>query len=295
MNGRVYDPAIGRFLSADPYIDCAQDMAGWNRYSYVKNNLLAFTDPRGFSRLPPSPALQRVDPGLNGLENIVVEGSRLESIWESFRAGIAMNFYVTTTTGSTAAGGGGQSGGDGTKQREEQHKECLETCQEIANSVTQTLAGILGGATAGFIASATTGGAAVGAGVGGVTALALSLMPQGQVAQAYGGLAIGTVGGYFEARHQGGSTGPGAIGGAIGEAVGGAVGGPDGSVIGGSVGGAVGAGLAARANGVVGALALGSAFGAAAAGALGGQVYNLTLSSLDPITESTCETICRPQ
>src|SRR5690606_6813222 len=25
MNGRVYDPAIGRFLSADPFIDCEQN------------------------------------------------------------------------------------------------------------------------------------------------------------------------------------------------------------------------------------------------------------------------------
>ncbi|VVH66721.1 Rhs family protein-like precursor, partial [uncultured Gammaproteobacteria bacterium] len=31
MNGRVYDPQIGRFLSADPYI---QNTQSYNRYSY---------------------------------------------------------------------------------------------------------------------------------------------------------------------------------------------------------------------------------------------------------------------
>lgn len=48
MNGRVYDPDIGRFLSADPNIDGPLDTQGWNRYSYVKNNPLSFTDPSGY-------------------------------------------------------------------------------------------------------------------------------------------------------------------------------------------------------------------------------------------------------
>jgi RHS repeat-associated protein len=48
MNGRVQDPELARFVSADPYIDGALDTQGWNRYSYVKNNPLTFTDPSGF-------------------------------------------------------------------------------------------------------------------------------------------------------------------------------------------------------------------------------------------------------
>ncbi|MEZ6074089.1 MAG: RHS repeat-associated core domain-containing protein, partial [Pirellulales bacterium] len=48
MNGRVYDPAIGRFLSADPYIQFPLNTQSYNRYSYVLNNPLSFTDPSGY-------------------------------------------------------------------------------------------------------------------------------------------------------------------------------------------------------------------------------------------------------
>jgi RHS repeat-associated protein len=51
MNGRVYDPAIGRFLSADPYVDGAGSSQGWNRYSYVRNNPLKYSDPSGYTPL----------------------------------------------------------------------------------------------------------------------------------------------------------------------------------------------------------------------------------------------------
>ena len=48
MNGRVYDPVIARFTSADPLIPEPSDSQSWNRYSYVRNNPLGYTDPSGF-------------------------------------------------------------------------------------------------------------------------------------------------------------------------------------------------------------------------------------------------------
>ncbi len=48
MNGRVYDPVIGRFLSADPNIQTKIDTQSYNRYSYVSNNPLRYTDPTGY-------------------------------------------------------------------------------------------------------------------------------------------------------------------------------------------------------------------------------------------------------
>ena len=47
MNGRVYDPTAGRFLSVDPIIGSLGDSQAINPYSYVGNRPLAFTDPSG--------------------------------------------------------------------------------------------------------------------------------------------------------------------------------------------------------------------------------------------------------
>ena len=55
MNGRVYDPELGRFLSADPTVQFVANLQSYNRYSYVLNNPLSFTDPTGFGRIPDGP------------------------------------------------------------------------------------------------------------------------------------------------------------------------------------------------------------------------------------------------
>jgi len=51
MNGRIYDPVIGRFLSADPFIDDISVLQSYNRYSYVSNNPLSYTDPSGYFKI----------------------------------------------------------------------------------------------------------------------------------------------------------------------------------------------------------------------------------------------------
>jgi RHS repeat-associated protein len=45
MNGRMYDPVVGRMLSVDNYTHGGSQ--GYNRYSYVLNNPLRYTDPSG--------------------------------------------------------------------------------------------------------------------------------------------------------------------------------------------------------------------------------------------------------
>ena len=47
MKGRVYDPTIGLFLTPDPYIQDPSSVLNLNRYSYVLNNPLRYTDPSG--------------------------------------------------------------------------------------------------------------------------------------------------------------------------------------------------------------------------------------------------------
>ena len=48
MNGRIYDPKLARFLQADPVIQFPHHAQSYNRYSYVLNNPLAYTDPSGY-------------------------------------------------------------------------------------------------------------------------------------------------------------------------------------------------------------------------------------------------------
>ena len=48
MNGRVYDPQLGRFLSADPFVQSPTSSQNYNRYSYALNNPLKYTDPSGY-------------------------------------------------------------------------------------------------------------------------------------------------------------------------------------------------------------------------------------------------------
>lgn len=87
MNGRVYDPVLGRFLSADPNIDGVEDAQGYNRYSYVGNNPMNATDPSGFFSLKD---------GLKIAAAIVVG---------IITAGVALYAYTTLIYGGTFVGG----------------------------------------------------------------------------------------------------------------------------------------------------------------------------------------------
>lgn len=49
MDGRMYDPAIGRFMSPDPFVQAPDYTQGLNRYAYCLNNPLSLVDPSGYS------------------------------------------------------------------------------------------------------------------------------------------------------------------------------------------------------------------------------------------------------
>ena len=53
MSGRLYDPQLGRFLSADRYVANAAMGQDWNRYSYVSNSPMSYVDPTGYVRAGP--------------------------------------------------------------------------------------------------------------------------------------------------------------------------------------------------------------------------------------------------
>jgi hypothetical protein len=48
MNGRVYDPRIGRFVSPDPIVQAPWFSQSYNRYAYVFGSPLSYTDPSGY-------------------------------------------------------------------------------------------------------------------------------------------------------------------------------------------------------------------------------------------------------
>lgn len=55
MNGRIYDPKNGRFMQADPIVQAPDHSQSPNRYSYVFNNPLSYSDPTGFVTTPVAP------------------------------------------------------------------------------------------------------------------------------------------------------------------------------------------------------------------------------------------------
>lgn len=51
MNGRMYDPILGRFLGVDPVVQGFDNSQSFNGYSYCQNNPLVYIDPSGYRTL----------------------------------------------------------------------------------------------------------------------------------------------------------------------------------------------------------------------------------------------------
>ncbi len=99
MNGRLYDPALGRMLSADPIVQEPLNAQNLNRYTYVLNNPLSFTDPTGLSffskywRTIVSVALTTFVPALAPLA------------WSNLAVAAATGFVAGVITSGTLTGG----------------------------------------------------------------------------------------------------------------------------------------------------------------------------------------------
>ena len=70
MNGRVYDPIVGRFLSPDNTIQNVDNIQNHNRYSYVLNNPFKYTDPSGNNYSPGQPGRRYDGTGISYSRNL---------------------------------------------------------------------------------------------------------------------------------------------------------------------------------------------------------------------------------
>lgn len=96
MNGRVYDPAIGRFLSVDPVVSDPLNAQTYNGYSYVANNPTSMIDPSGYA---PDATFYSPGSDLGGLD--VYGGGSGSSSWFNF--GFSFGDYAFTPGGNVQA------------------------------------------------------------------------------------------------------------------------------------------------------------------------------------------------
>ena len=100
MNGRMYDPKLGRFLSPDPYVQSPTNPQNYNRYSYCLNNPLKYTDPDGeFWHIV-------IGAAVGGVINLAVNWNNCDGFWEYVAA-----FGVGAGSGALTAATGGASAG----------------------------------------------------------------------------------------------------------------------------------------------------------------------------------------
>ncbi len=121
MNGRVYDPVIARFVSADPIIQAPGDLQSYNRYAYVRNNPGSLVDPSGYSWL----------------------SKTWKKAWHSQNFRLAVAIGLSIWTGGLAYGAMAPAGA------------CYTTSAIVGASIT---AGAVGGATMGASLTAMNGG-----------------------------------------------------------------------------------------------------------------------------------------
>jgi len=123
MQGRVYDPRLGRFLSPDPLVATPNDLQSLNRYAYVRNNPLSLVDPTGYFAVPAESsgtsgfgAVQgQVASGFTSAwgavsSGVSAAGSFLSSAWGGVRFGATAAWNGLSWAGSQLANGGRWAG-----------------------------------------------------------------------------------------------------------------------------------------------------------------------------------------
>jgi RHS repeat-associated protein len=107
MRGRMYDPAVGRFLSTDPLLSPSQPVR-FDPYSYVLNSPLNFVDPSGFEPCAPTCTLPVVVITLDGND-----ASQPISDHHALQGELGQAISAAGAQGAEVAGSGGALGSAG--------------------------------------------------------------------------------------------------------------------------------------------------------------------------------------
>jgi RHS repeat-associated protein len=148
MNGRLYDPVMGRFVSADPTVQAPDNLQSFNRYSYVLNNPLFYTDPSGYWSF-----------NFMGIKASGDNRVAIAVVAAVITGGMAANAYLASAgvTASAAATAGYASTA----------AMAAATTSGIMGMSVATVSGIVGGASAGFAGGLLASGGDINAGLRG--------------------------------------------------------------------------------------------------------------------------------
>lgn len=110
MNGRMYDPVIGRMLSTDNFIQSPDYTQSYNRYTYALNNPLKYTDPDGeliftilAAALAPPLLPLAIAMDIGGMMNVMANGQQmLNNGGGNFWGNIASSYGVGAAAGGAA-------------------------------------------------------------------------------------------------------------------------------------------------------------------------------------------------
>lgn len=116
MNGRLYDPLLGRMLSPDNYVQLPDFTQNFNRYSYGFNNPLVYTDPSGEIVWAPIIAFAV----WSGALNVATNSQNIDNVWQGLgyfgiaaAAGAVVGIAGQAASLATSFGSGALIGGAG--------------------------------------------------------------------------------------------------------------------------------------------------------------------------------------
>ena len=178
MNGRLYDPVLGRFFSPDNYVQMPDNSQNFNRYSYCLNNPLKYTDPSGeFWNLI-------IGAAIGGIFNWASHGFQLNAkglgyfatgaVAGAVGAGLASGMNVAMAGGNFWTGAAGLAKG-------------IASTGFLAGAASGTSAGFAGGFISGA-GNSWVGGSSFGKGL-------LAGLGSGSIGALEGGIAGGLLGG----------------------------------------------------------------------------------------------------